>query len=376
MKDYIFVLGRDPELSVLELVSYLKARKIRYEIKEWNNEILVASVQLLNFKDMLNVLGGVAKIAKVIDDIDNEPLYMGRANKLNYAISCYGGCSGKEHELKEYLKKRFKDEMLKASLKKSGRKNPFLSPSEVVKHKLVKGGVEFILYKDYIARTIAVFDPFKYQERDLKRPVQRPMHVISIRLAKILINLAQAKKGDVLLDPFCGIGTILQEGLLTGMKVIGVDIDSSAVSAAKRNLEWISKRYSTKRTYKIIHGDSTHLSRLVGKVDAVATEPYLGPFLKKLPSEDRAKALMKPLTKLYGALLKELAKVCEGYIAIVVPRYRTPRNEEVKMPFLRLLRKHGFEVHSEHPGIKLPIIYAAKKSKILREIWVLKKQKL
>jgi len=376
MKDYIFVLGRDPELSVLELVSYLKARKIRYEIKELNNKILVASVQLLNFKDMLNVLGGVAKIAKVVDDIDNEPLYMGRANKLNYAISCYGDCLGKEHELKGYLKKRFKDEMLKASLKKSGRKNPFLSPSEVVRHKLVKGGVEFILYKGYIARTIAVFDPFKYQERDLKRPVQRPMHVISIRLAKILINLAQAKRGNVLLDPFCGIGTILQEGLLTGMKVIGVDIDAAAVSAAKRNLEWISKRYNTKRTYKIIHGDSANLPKLIGRVDAVATEPYLGPFLKKLPSEDRAKALMKSLTKLYGSLLRGLAKVCDGYIAIVVPRYRIHGNKEIKMPFLKLFKKQGFEAYSEYPEIKLPIIYAAKKSKILREIWILKKQKL
>ena len=41
------------------------------------------------------------------------------------------------------------------------------------------------------------------------------------------------EKGKIILDPFCGSGTTLVEGLLAGHNVIGIDIDPLSL--------WISK---------------------------------------------------------------------------------------------------------------------------------------
>ena len=53
------------------------------------------------------------------------------------------------------------------------------------------------------------------------------------RLAKILINLSEVKDEEILLDPFCGIGVILEEALLQNINVIGIDKDKKAVDRCK-----------------------------------------------------------------------------------------------------------------------------------------------
>ena len=62
---------------------------------------------------MIKALGGIQKIAKVINNIDN--LYHGKENKLRYAVSCYS--DEDVSDLKSQLKNYFKKEKLKASIK-------------------------------------------------------------------------------------------------------------------------------------------------------------------------------------------------------------------------------------------------------------------
>lgn len=45
-----------------------------------------------------------------------------------------------------------------------------------------------------------------------------------------MINISGIKEG-VLLDPFCGIGSILQEAVLMGFDIRGVDIDKNCIDA-------------------------------------------------------------------------------------------------------------------------------------------------
>ena len=59
------------------------------------------------------------------------------------------------------------------------------------------------------------------------------------QLAKALMNYAGLKKGDTVLDPFCGSGTTLVESLLFGVNAVGVDINPIAYLLSKAKVESI-----------------------------------------------------------------------------------------------------------------------------------------
>src|SRR3989338_9779700 len=142
------------------------------------------------------------------------------------------------------------------------------------------------------------------------RPFQEPLEAISIRLAKILINLAGVKKNETILDPFMGIGTIMQEAMLMGINSIGLDKEGRRVSHAKKNLAWFKKSYGRHAFFRCIEGDSLFLQGQVKeKIDGVATEPYLGPLIKRLPTKGEAEKIVKKLEELYAGILKEIYKV-------------------------------------------------------------------
>jgi len=308
---------------LLELESYFSARSVRFKVLKENDLAIVVDLPSLNFKKIIKELGGIQKIAQVIDKVDG--LYEGKENKVKYAISMYS--DEDVSELKDDLKRYFKSEGLKAMIKKSHHQQDYLTPSEA------KNVLELVVFDKYVAKTIALFDPNDHKTRDLKRPVQRPLHTISIRLAKILINLSGAKKGDRLLDPFCGIGTILGEALLKDIHVIGMDSNRKCVDSSKKNLIWLGKTFHVKYEYKLLLGDATRLSSKVKKIKYIVTEPYMGPFLKKLPTELEARKTIKQLEPMYNELLNEFKKARCKRAVIVIPEFlcRSKRTLELRL---------------------------------------------
>lgn len=91
------------------------------------------------------------------------------------------------------------------------------------------------------------------------------------KIARALVNISQVKKGDTLLDPFCGTGGILIEAGLLGVNVIGNDLSEKMIHGAIENL----KQYQVK-PYQMITGDIEMISKQInGSVDAVVTDlPY------------------------------------------------------------------------------------------------------
>lgn len=69
------------------------------------------------------------------------------------------------------------------------------------------------------------------------RPVSHPSTMRPM-LARCMVNLARVRSGDVVLDPFCGVGGILIEAGLVGCKVLGLDIASKLVRGCLTNLRW------------------------------------------------------------------------------------------------------------------------------------------
>jgi tRNA (guanine10-N2)-dimethyltransferase len=91
------------------------------------------------------------------------------------------------------------------------------------------------------------------------------------RLARALVNLARARAGNTVLDPFCGTGGILMEAGLMGMKPVGSDKDLKMVEGSVKNLEFFEIWGA-----KVIQADVGAVADLLGTVDAIATDPPYG----------------------------------------------------------------------------------------------------
>jgi len=308
MREYIFVFGREPELSFLETASYFQSRDVNYKLVEWKNEIAIFLLEDMDFELLIKRLGGTVKIAEVF-----------------------------------------------AEYKYSGRKprDKVFMPSEI----FAKSLTEFVVYGKHCARTIAVFNPKDYKERDETRPRQILLHQVSLRLARILVNLSFAKYN--LLDPFCGVGTILQEAMISGIDVYGVDIDSESVEASKENLNWLRGKYNLKNNFKVIKCDSGKLAGYFRRdqIHAVATEPDLGPYYKKMPSKENVDDAVKRLENLYLNFFLELRQVMKkrGKVAIVLPRLKY-NNGYREIDVNRMINRSGFKLFTADKMVKLPIL--------------------
>jgi 23S rRNA G2445 N2-methylase RlmL len=117
-------------------------------------------------------------------------------------------------------------------------------------------------------------------------------------LAAAMIRLAGARNGQVVLDPMCGVGTILAEQLARAernrqaIRVLGGDREPAAVSAASANLRRLGHA-------SLAIWDATRLPLASEVIDHVVSNP---PFGKQLSSP----ALIRPL---YVAMVREQDRV-------------------------------------------------------------------
>jgi tRNA G10 N-methylase Trm11 len=219
------------------------------------------------------------------------------------------------------------------------RPQPQLTHVEVLRKGLVERKAEILFCigkkQTTVSTTIAVHNPFEFQKRDIGRPVQRKIFAIPPRLARIMINLASCTPGKTLLDPFCGVGTILQEALLARAKVIGVDLNPWCVQATRENLAWLKKEYTLEEAeYTILQGDSRRLTnRIQQGLDCIATEPDLGPALRHIPTTPYATKIIDKLKPLYSDFLEEAHKILKrgGRLVLVTPYVKTRSGKPVTM---------------------------------------------
>lgn len=304
---YIFILGRNPDLSLIELKETLNP-----EIISQSGNLIMAE---LEHEPDISQLGGTVRIARVlIENKDPEELEY-ELTKLNLNIApakliyYVTGNSGLKPILEDYLKSYFKEQKIKAQYRKQ---EP--APADLNK----PNRIEFILHKNIIAKTIQVTNPKEFKFRDISRPDVDFLKATSIRLAKIMVNLSRLNPGETLLDPFCGSGTILGEAMLKNVNVIGVDIDKTSVEQSGKNLEWLKNTFNLKASYEIIQADISQLSSRINSADAVVTEPYMGEFLKKYPAEQQKNKTIKQLNAIYNELFNQLKSILKPNSRIVI----------------------------------------------------------
>lgn len=317
---YLFILGRNIDLSVEEVKSFLEKEKINFRvISKVSNGILIETERIL--RGIIDSLGGTISIGevltsgsmeKILGDLEKKPLHNARKNKLNYAVYNF---NGKEFDrISFYLKNRFRKEELKATEKKPTGRISLQGGEEVSKVSSNLIDEQYFVFENNFGRIIEESDYEKIEKRDMGKPARRNELSISPRLAKILINLSQVKEGETLLDPFCGVGTILQEALLQNIKVIGIDKDRKAIDCSELNLKWFN---FDKNNYKLINEDSAKIK--ISEVNGIATEPDLGELQKRMPSEAKAKEITEEFEKLIISIIKNLKKHIHGRIVFTAP---------------------------------------------------------
>jgi len=200
-----------------------------------------------------------------------------------------------------------------------------------------------------------------------------------------MVNLSQTRADGkrILLDPFCGMGTILQEASLMGFDILGTDIDESCVISAIENLYWLSQDYSLglqdleKRIMKL---DATKLSKVFEprSIDAIVTEPNLGPALKIPPDQNKAEGILRGLKPLYQKSLQEFSAILKpgGRVCMVLPRFEFGEHfahpEALKMAAKAGLRPVDILKKYNIQG-SFPYVDKEERHKTIREIWVFEK---
>ncbi|HCM45278.1 MAG TPA: hypothetical protein DIS54_00355, partial [Candidatus Veblenbacteria bacterium] len=199
-------------------------------------------------------------------------------------------------------------------------------------------------------------------------------------------NLAEAREGAGILDPFCGSGTVLQEAAILGYRhLVGVDADSNGITRTRENFVWLKKQYQQMPEPALMVADISRLPTVLNNstYDAIVTEPYLGPPLRGHESRQRLEQIHKELTEFYRSSLKILAHVVKpgGKIAMVWPVLRVGK-DNLTLPLINEVKSYGLELVDVLPkeapaswrNNRRTLWYARPDARVIREIVVLQRQ--
>lgn len=387
MQTFLFISGKNWILSLAELTEYFKARAIEFKIDYFSTEFFTLTFKQGLPPAIIDDLGGTIKIATAKTTVPTETVKEAFLNKtkpaqkqvaqaiiqsgaiegmtkapdkLLFGVSVYTSDNNIKTvggRIQRYIGSAIKDELAEKGKKSSfmgtsqDRSEAQLSHVEVLKKNLIENQAEALLCigktHTWIANTVAVHNPFEFQKRDIYKPNQRAIFGMPPRLARMMVNLSGCTSQKTLLDSFCGVGTILQEALLEGAMVVGVDVNSWCVKAATENLEWVANEYNLSGAdFRVVQGDVSRLAEKVGveSVDCMVSEPDLGPALREVPTGPYAQKIITKLESLFLGFIEEAYHVLRpnGRLVLVTPYIRTRSREAVTMPIDEKIKELGF----------------------------------
>ncbi|MDR1404217.1 MAG: methyltransferase domain-containing protein [Candidatus Methanoplasma sp.] len=111
-----------------------------------------------------------------------------------------------------------------------------------------------------------VMEKRKVSERPFFSPIS-----LHPKYARTLINLTGAKRGDTILDPFCGTGGLVIEAAEMGMKTIASDFDEEMVLGCRENMDFYGLDLCDYETI-----DIKDIPERFSDIDIVVTDPPYG----------------------------------------------------------------------------------------------------
>ena len=372
----VFVLGRQPEISLAELQAvYRRTPKL-----------------------LAGHLGSIVTVAELISDsftLDADSiarlthhLFSQTTGKITLGVSYYGSSA------KSNLTASF-SRAIRASLEQSGHsvrlvpsEQAALSTATVLHNKLAIGNpkkVELLLtpapgsHRLVVAKTIYVQDIGAYTLRDRGRPRRDTRNgMLPPKLAQTMINLArgacQLTRPTNLLDPFCGTGVVLQEAGLMGLTTYGSDNNPRMIDYTQTNLDWLTRRYRPANRPQLTVADATSFNwqqwLAPNRLELIASETYLGRPYTSPPHLSELKPNLHDCNVIIGKFIANLspqlpsgAGICLGVPAWYI------RDHIHHLPCLAELPRH--RLRSVTTGANL--IYHRPDQVVGRELLVLQK---
>ncbi|MEI7838862.1 MAG: DNA methyltransferase [bacterium] len=294
----LLVLGRQKNIALSELESLYGAKNFNrisdnvvgceLDQEDIDFQKLGGSVKLASFLKEYNFTDWNQLEKYLTNDIANI-LNFPIEGKMQFGISSYGFDInlGKLRNLSLNLKNTIKKSG--QSIRMIPNQDLQLNSAQVIHNKLLgEKGTELLLIKSrftiIIAKTVQEQNIDSYSMRDYNRPFRDSrVGMLPPKLAQILINLANPQDNDIVLDPFCGTGVILQEACIDRLRAYGTDIDQRMIDYSDGNLKWLEKAYRIEEPVILELGDATNHEWQ--SFDCVACETYLGQAYSSYPDK-------------------------------------------------------------------------------------------
>jgi tRNA (guanine10-N2)-dimethyltransferase len=243
-------------------------------------------------------------------------------------------------------------------------------------------GIELLLIaanggQTIIARTYAVQDIDSYTLRDRGRPKRDArVGMLPPKLAQIIINLAVGTAepdGQILLDPFCGTGVVLQEAMLMGYTPYGTDLEPRMIDYSQANLTWLRERFNLGLFPGRLEPADATTYRWGDIFQFVAGETYLGrPFTARPSPEVLAQTVSE-----VNLILKRFLQNIHGQLAsgarlcLAVPAWATGPSQFKHLPLIDQISELGYNrVRFEHVRDS-QLLYYREDQTVARELVVL-----
>jgi len=110
-----------------------------------------------------------------------------------------------------------------------------------------------------------------FKRRGPPRSIYSHSAAMPPKLARCMINLARARTGDIILDPFCGTGSFLVEASLIGCRVVGLDVKRRMIEGSTLNLSACNVEVEG-----LIVADARKPPIPPDRIDNVVTDPPYG----------------------------------------------------------------------------------------------------
>jgi len=383
-KNFIFQTGHGKGLARAEIL-ILFPESILDEVHDG----FVVEAEIEDAKETLKQMGSIVRITEILQQgpsrmplnfeswvmnaLENEVVDL--SGKIRYGLSMH---PKSDKALKKTLigsKKKLKEKL--GNLRFVNKEFQNLSSVQAWHAGLLSDkAIELHLFKSedkwYLSKTLAIQNFEWYSTRDYDRPAKSAKNgMFPPKLAQILINLAEAK--EMVFDPFCGSGTVLQEAWLKGLKSKGSDLSEQMISDSKENLEWLKAEMKTEEEIpRLFLADATKLTtdQLPPYPFTIVTETWLGPMLEKnLTALERPK-VQREVEALYEAFFSNFKEIVDEPVTMIFTApYHREGNDRHFMPNLPAILEKYTEILplSEHERPSL--FYERKNQFVSREIW-------
>jgi tRNA G10 N-methylase Trm11 len=404
------ILGRQPAIGMAELESLYGGSLIT----PVSNIAALIDIDpcLLAF----DRLGGSIKFCKVLttletnkwEDIEKFLVKVSpehakdmASGKMNIGLSLYGLKIDPRRLIRTGLSLKKAIRVIGRSVRIVPNKELALSSAQVIYNKLTGlNGWELVFVVDagqtIIAQTVKEQDINSYSLRDRERPKRDSrVGMLPPKLAQIIINLAtgelpkdqlesicdipegqqipRPRFNELILDPFCGTGVILQEALLMGYKVDGSDLDQRMIDYSADNLKWLETMFSLESEGTVLEvGDAT--SFVWGRVPQfIASETYLGQEFTSQPSDAEISQNISTTNLIIKKSLQNIARqVPSGTrMCIAIPAYHNSRGDFKHLPLIDSIEELGYNRISFKHLSNSELVYFRERQIVARELLVI-----